>query len=157
MLDTNVTLSGKTILVTGAAGFIGSNLVKRLLKEIDQVSVVGIDSVTDYYDVNIKYARLEEIESVASESGNKWSFVKASIADKGVIEALFDSHKFAVVVNLAAQAGVRYSITNPDSYIESNLIGFYNILEACRHHEVEHLVYASSLSLIHISEPTRPY
>ncbi|MGN0200509.1 MAG: NAD-dependent epimerase/dehydratase family protein [Candidatus Cryptobacteroides sp.] len=147
MLDTNVTLSGKTILVTGAAGFIGSNLVKRLLKEIDQVSVVGIDSVTDYYDVNIKYARLEEIESVARESGNKWSFVKASIADKGVIEALFDSHKFAVVVNLAAQAGVRYSITNPDSYIESNLIGFYNILEACRHHEVEHLVYASSSSV----------
>ncbi|MDD7009613.1 MAG: NAD-dependent epimerase/dehydratase family protein [Candidatus Cryptobacteroides sp.] len=147
MLDTNVTLSGKTILVTGAAGFIGSNLVKRLLKEIDQVSVVGIDFVTDYYDVNIKYARLEEIESVARESGNKWSFVKASIADKGVIEALFDSHKFAVVVNLAAQAGVRYSITNPDSYIESNLIGFYNILEACRHHEVEHLVYASSSSV----------
>ena len=147
MLDTNVILSGKTILVTGAAGFIGSNLVKRLLKEIDQVSVVGIDSVTDYYDVNIKYARLEEIESVARESGNKWSFVKASIADKGVIEALFDSHKFAVVVNLAAQAGVRYSITNPDSYIESNLIGFYNILEACRHHEVEHLVYASSSSV----------
>ena len=147
MLDTNVTLSGKTILVTGAAGFIGSNLVKRLLKEIDQVSVVDIDSVTDYYDVNIKYARLEEIESVARESGNKWSFVKASIADKGVIEALFDSHKFAVVVNLAAQAGVRYSITNPDSYIESNLIGFYNILEACRHHEVEHLVYASSSSV----------
>ena len=147
MLDTNVTLSGKTILVTGAAGFIGSNLVKRLLKEIDQVSVVGIDSVTDYYDVNIKYARLEEIESVARESGNKWSVVKASIADKGVIEALFDSHKFAVVVNLAAQAGVRYSITNPDSYIESNLIGFYNILEACRHHEVEHLVYASSSSV----------
>ena len=147
MLDTNVTLSGKTILVTGAAGFIGSNLVKRLLKEIDQVSVVGIDSVTDYYDVNIKYARLEEIEVIARESGNKWSFVKASIADKGVIEALFDSHKFAVVVNLAAQAGVRYSITNPDSYIESNLIGFYNILEACRHHEVEHLVYASSSSV----------
>ena len=147
MLDTNVTLSGKTILVTGAAGFIGSNLVKRLLKEIENVSVVGIDSVTDYYDVNIKYARLQEIEVIARESGNKWSFVKASIADKGVIEALFDSHKFAVVVNLAAQAGVRYSITNPDSYIESNLIGFYNILEACRHHEVEHLVYASSSSV----------
>ena len=147
MLDTNVTLSGKTILVTGAAGFIGSNLVKRLLKEIENVSVVGIDSVTDYYDVKIKYARLEEIEVIARESGNKWSFVKASIADKGVIEALFDSHKFAVVVNLAAQAGVRYSITNPDSYIESNLIGFYNILEACRHHEVEHLVYASSSSV----------
>lgn len=143
MLSDNISLSGKTVLVTGAAGFIGSNLVKRLFQEVKDIKVVGIDSITDYYDVNIKYERLREIEAL----GRDWTFVKASIADKAVIDQLFAEHTFAVVVNLAAQAGVRYSITNPDAYIESNLIGFYNLLEACRHHEVEHLVYASSSSV----------
>lgn len=136
-------MDGKTVLVTGAAGFIGSNLVKRLFKDYKDIKVVGIDSVTDYYDVNIKYERLKEIESLNRD----WTFVKASIADRDVVNDLFDKYRFSIVVNLAAQAGVRYSITNPDAYIESNLIGFYNILEACRHHEVEHLVYASSSSV----------
>ena len=143
MVKYNVSLDGKTVLVTGAAGFIGSNLVKRLFKEFPDIKIVGIDSVTDYYDVNIKYGRLAEIEALNRD----WTFVKASIADKGIVNDLFAKHHFAVVVNLAAQAGVRYSITNPDAYIESNLIGFYNILEACRHYEVEHLVYASSSSV----------
>ena len=143
MVKYNVSLDGKTVLVTGAAGFIGSNLVKRLFKEFPDIRIVGIDSVTDYYDVNIKYGRLAEIEALNRD----WTFVKASIADKGIVNDLFAKHHFAVVVNLAAQAGVRYSITNPDAYIESNLIGFYNILEACRHYEVEHLVYASSSSV----------
>lgn len=143
MVKYNVDLDGKTVLVTGAAGFIGSNLVKRLFKDYKDIKVVGIDSVTDYYDVNIKYERLKEIESLNRD----WTFVKASIADRDVVNDLFDKYHFSVVVNLAAQAGVRYSITNPDAYIESNLIGFYNILEACRHHEVEHLVYASSSSV----------
>lgn len=143
MVNYNVSLDGKTVLVTGAAGFIGSNLVKRLFKEFTDIKIVGIDSVTDYYDVNIKYGRLAEIEALNRD----WTFVKASIADKGIVNDLFAKHHFAVVVNLAAQAGVRYSITNPDAYIESNLIGFYNILEACRHYEVEHLVYASSSSV----------
>ena len=143
MVKYNVDLDGKTVLVTGAAGFIGSNLVKRLFRDYKDIKVVGIDSVTDYYDVNIKYERLKEIESLNRD----WTFVKASIADRDVVNALFDKYRFSVVVNLAAQAGVRYSITNPDAYIESNLIGFYNILEACRHHEVEHLVYASSSSV----------
>lgn len=143
MVKYNVDLEGKTVLVTGAAGFIGSNLVKRLFRDYKDVKVVGIDSVTDYYDVNIKYERLKEIESLNRD----WAFVKASIADRDVVNDLFDKYHFSVVVNLAAQAGVRYSITNPDAYIESNLIGFYNILEACRHHEVEHLVYASSSSV----------
>lgn len=143
MVNYNVSLDGKTVLVTGAAGFIGSNLVKRLFDEFPDIKIVGIDSVTDYYDVNIKYGRLEEIEALNRD----WTFVKASIADKGIVNDLFAKHHFAVVVNLAAQAGVRYSITNPDAYIESNLIGFYNILEACRHYEVEHLVYASSSSV----------
>ena len=143
MVKYNVDLDGKTVLVTGAAGFIGSNLVKRLFRDYKDVKVVGIDSVTDYYDVNIKYERLKEIESLNRD----WTFVKASIADRDVVNDLFDKYRFSVVVNLAAQAGVRYSITNPDAYIESNLIGFYNILEACRHHEVEHLVYASSSSV----------
>ena len=137
MVQYNVNLEGKTVLVTGAAGFIGSNLVKRLFKDIKNIKVIGIDSITDYYDVNIKYERLKEIEALNRD----WEFVHASISDKVAVEKIF------VVVNLAAQAGVRYSITNPDAYIESNLIGFYNLLEACRHHEVEHLVYASSSSV----------
>lgn len=143
MVTYNVNLEGKTVLVTGAAGFIGSNLVKRLFKDIHNIKVIGIDSITDYYDVNIKYERLKEIEAL----GCDWQFVHASIADRTSLENIFTENKISVVVNLAAQAGVRYSITNPDAYIESNLIGFYNILEACRHHEVEHLVYASSSSV----------
>lgn len=143
MLPYNISLEGSTVLVTGAAGFIGSNLVKRLFHDVKDIHVVGIDSITDYYDVNIKYERLNEIEAL----GRNWTFVKGNIADKAIIESLFTEHHFTVVVNLAAQAGVRYSITNPDAYVESNLIGFYNILEACRHHEVEHLVYASSSSV----------
>ena len=143
MLEYNINLSGKTILVTGAAGFIGSNLSKRLLTDFEGIKVIGIDSITDYYDVHLKYERLKEIESLSKN----WVFVKGSIADKVLMEGTFSENKIDVVVNLAAQAGVRYSITNPDSYIESNLIGFYNILEACRHHEVEHLVYASSSSV----------
>ena len=143
MLLNNINLEGKTVLVTGAAGFIGSNLVKRLFKDVKDIRVVGLDSITDYYDVNIKYERLGEIEA----PGCNWRFVKANIADKTKVDSLFEEEKFAVVVNLAAQAGVRYSISNPGSYIESNLIGFYNLLEACRHHEVEHLVYASSSSV----------
>lgn len=143
MVQFNVNLEGKTVLVTGAAGFIGSNLVKILFHDVKEIRVVGIDSMTDYYDVNIKKERLAEINSLNSD----WEFVEASIADKAVVENIFTENKIAVVVNLAAQAGVRYSITNPDAYIESNLIGFYNILEACRHHEVEHLVYASSSSV----------
>lgn len=143
MVSNNISLSGKTVLVTGAAGFIGSNLVKRLFAEEAGIKVVGVDSITDYYDVNIKHERLREIAAL----GRDWTFVKASIADKAVVDALFGEHRFSVVVNLAAQAGVRYSITNPDAYIESNLIGFYNILEASRRHEVEHLVYASSSSV----------
>ncbi|MBO8473865.1 MAG: GDP-mannose 4,6-dehydratase [Bacteroidetes bacterium] len=149
MLNDNLTLDGKTVLVTGAAGFIGANLVKRLLNEVSGIKVVGIDSITDYYDVNIKYERLKEIDAL----GKNWTFVKGNIADKKTIYELFRMHKPQVVVNLAAQAGVRYSITNPDAYIESNLIGFYNIIEACRHsyddgsEGVLHLVYASSSSV----------
>ena len=143
MLEYNIDLTDKTILVTGAAGFIGSNLVKRLLNDFEPIKVIGIDSITDYYDVNLKYERLKEIESLSKD----WAFIKGSIADKTLIEKVFTENKIDVVVNLAAQAGVRYSITNPDSYIESNLIGFYNILEACRHYPVEHLVYASSSSV----------
>lgn len=143
MVEYNVNLEGKTVLVTGAAGFIGSNLVKRLFQDVQNIKVIGIDSITDYYDVNIKYERLKEIEALKRD----WTFVHASIADKDAVEKIFTENDIAVVVNLAAQAGVRYSITNPDAYIQSNLIGFYNILEACRHHEVEHLVYASSSSV----------
>ena len=226
MLKENVSLEGKTVLVTGAAGFIGANLVRRLLSEVKDIRVVGIDSITDYYDVNIKYERLREIEALAaggtrpdgaaasgcccaagteaaagaaagsngaaapgccctaagidaaadgadaggaasdcadvsaagadaaarSDGGQtgaaaRWRFVRGSIAEREIVEMVFGEERPAVVVNLAAQAGVRYSITNPDSYIESNIIGFYNILEACRHHAVEHLVYASSSSV----------
>ena len=143
MLPYNVELDGKTVLVTGAAGFIGSNLIMRLFHDFRNIKVIGIDSITDYYDVTIKYERLKEIESLNRD----WTFVRASIADKDVLEKIFSENKISVVVNFAAQAGVRYSITNPDAYIQSNLIGFYNILEACRHYEVEHLVYASSSSV----------
>ena len=143
MVQYNIDLNGKTILVTGAAGFIGSNLVKRLLNDLEHIKVIGIDSITDYYDVRLKFERLREIEILSKD----WTFIKGSIADKALIEKIFTENKIDVVVNLAAQAGVRYSITNPDSYIESNLIGFYNILEACRYYAVEHLVYASSSSV----------
>lgn len=142
MVNYNVNLEGKTILVTGAAGFIGSNLVKRLFKDVTDVKVVGIDNMNDYYDVHIKEERLRMLQKF-----DGFTMVYGSIADKAVLDKLFEEYKPQVVVNLAAQAGVRYSITNPDAYIQSNLIGFYNILEACRHHEVEHLVYASSSSV----------
>ena len=138
----------KTILVTGSAGFIGSNLVKELLKTNEEISIIGFDSVNDYYDVSIKEYRLAEIEKLAASKPNcKYTFIKGNLADKALIEKIFTENKIDIVVNLAAQAGVRYSITNPDAYIESNIIGFYNILEACRNHPVEHLVYASSSSV----------
>jgi len=145
----NIDLTGKTILVTGSAGFIGSNLVLELLKSESKATVIGLDNVNDYYDVSIKEWRLSEIEKAAAESSCSYHFIKGDLADRAVIDRLFADYKPTVVVNLAAQAGVRYSITNPDAYIQSNLIGFYNILEACRHAEpaVEHLVYASSSSV----------
>ena len=151
MLAINVELNGKTILVTGAAGFIGSNLVKCLLQRYENIQIVGIDNMNDYYDVRLKEGRLAEIEHMPNAPHFK--FVRGSIADRQLIETIFSEYQFDVVVNLAAQAGVRYSITNPDAYIESNLIGFYNILEACRHSYdngqtgVQHLVYASSSSV----------
>ena len=148
MLTPNINLENKTVLVTGAAGFIGSNLVKELFNTTEEINIIGLDSVNDYYDVSIKEYRLKEIENVASEKQkSKWIFIKGNLADKELIDKLFCEYKFDIVVNLAAQAGVRYSITNPDAYIESNLIGFYNILEACRNYPVEHLVYASSSSV----------
>ena len=149
MLKDNITLTGKTVLVTGAAGFIGANLVKRLFNDENDIKIIGIDNLTDYYDVNIKLGRLKEIESL----GRDWTFIRGSIADKAAITDIFTRYRPHVVVNLAAQAGVRYSITNPDAYVESNIIGFYNILEACRHsgdgekEGVLHLVYASSSSV----------
>ena len=143
-----IELQNKTVLVTGAAGFIGANLVMELLKTVEPVTVIGLDNVNDYYDVSIKEYRLGEIQKVAAEHpASTWEFVKGNIADKPLVDSLFAKYGFAVVVNLAAQAGVRYSITNPDVYIESNIIGFYNILEACRNYPVEHLVYASSSSV----------
>ncbi len=139
---------GKTILVTGSAGFIGANLVMRLLRDMPEGTIVGLDNLNNYYDVSLKEYRLRQVETQSSRNpGVHYSFVKGSIADKALVDKLFDEHKFDIVVNLAAQAGVRYSIENPDVYIESNIIGFYNILEACRHHPVEHLVYASSSSV----------
>lgn len=138
----------KKILVTGSAGFIGSNLVLRLLKTESPVEIVGFDSVNDYYDPSLKEWRLKQIEKCAAEHPeSKYAFVKGNLADKALIDSLFEQHHFDIVVNLAAQAGVRYSITNPGAYVESNLIGFYNILEACRNYPVEHLVYASSSSV----------
>ncbi len=148
MLTNNVDLNNKTVLVTGAAGFIGANLVKELFNTVEKIHIVGIDNMNDYYDVSIKEYRLAEIEKLAeTKSGSDWTFVKGNIADKALIDKLFADYKFAVVVNLAAQAGVRYSIENPGVYIESNIVGFYNILEACRNNPVEHLVYASSSSV----------
>lgn len=144
-----IDLKGKTVLVTGAAGFIGSNLVIELFKTIEDIKIVGIDNLNNYYDVSIKEWRLKEIEKL----NGQWSFVKGDISDKAMVDEIFEKYKPSVVVNLAAQAGVRYSITNPDAYIQSNLIGFYNVLEACRHSYdngatgVEHLVYASSSSV----------
>jgi len=158
-----ICLDNKNILVTGAAGFIGSNLVKRLFKDVKGATIVGIDNMNNYYDVSLKEWRLKELERLSNTDGtdktdnpsnqnhpcskNKWVFVKGDIASKETIDKLFEEYKPQVVVNLAAQAGVRYSITNPDAYIQSNLIGFYNILEACRNNPVEHLVYASSSSV----------
>ena len=139
---THISLDGKTILVTGAAGFIGANLVKRLLVDVPAATIIGIDSVNDYYDVRLKEYRLDELNK-----NDKFTFIKGNIADKELIHSIFEKYRPAVVVNLAAQAGVRYSITNPDAYIESNLIGFFHILEACRNYPVEHLVYASSSSV----------
>ena len=137
----------KKILVTGSAGFIGSNLVQRLLKELSEGIIVGLDNLNDYYDPTLKDYRLSVISSEAEKSPCDYHFVKGDLADKALIDKLFADYKFDVVVNLAAQAGVRYSIENPDAYIQSNMIGFYNILEACRHNPVEHLVYASSSSV----------
>lgn len=152
MLAKNVALCQKTILVTGAAGFIGANLVLELMKNTENVHVVGIDNMNDYYDVSLKEFRLNQIKELAASASGDFTFIKGSIADKALVREVFDNYKPRVVVNLAAQAGVRYSIENPDAYIESNLIGFYNILEACRHsydggNGVEHLVYASSSSV----------
>ena len=178
MLPYNIDLTGKTVFLTGVAGFIGSNLAKQLLKTVKNIHIVGIDSMNDYYDVRLKEARLKEIEEIAARAsgaspshgeenreGNPFTFIRGNIADRTLIDRIFAEYHPQIVVNLAAQAGVRYSITNPDAYIESNLIGFYNILEACRHAnetpslnregrggsqvsvEVEHLVYASSSSV----------
>ena len=142
MLQQNVDLKSKPILITGAAGFIGANLSKRLLQDLPDVQIIGLDNVNDYYDVRLKKYRLSELTTYPN-----FTFIKGNLADKALIGRIFEQYQSQIVVNLAAQAGVRYSITNPDAYIESNLIGFYNILEACRHHPVEHLVYASSSSV----------
>ncbi len=153
MLEKNVNLCGKTILITGAAGFIGANLARALLQEVENVKIVGIDNMNDYYDVSLKEFRLKQIEELTKKVSGTFLFVKGSIADRKCIDDVFAAERPDVVVNLAAQAGVRYSIENPDSYVESNLIGFYNILEACRHSYdngqtgVAHLVYASSSSV----------
>ena len=140
--------NNKSILVTGAGGFIGANLVKKLIATMRDVTIVGLDNMNDYYDVSLKEYRLRLIEDSLLENPSiKWHFVRGNIADKSLIDSLFEQYRFDIVVNLAAQAGVRYSIDHPDAYIESNIIGFYNILEACRHYPVEHLVYASSSSV----------
>ena len=153
-MNNKINIKNKTILVTGAAGFIGANLIMKLLSEESPIRIIGMDNLNDYYDVSIKKYRLGKIETMAvSHPESEWIFIKSSIADKTKVEGIFNDYKPSIVVNLAAQAGVRYSITDPDVYIESNLIGFYNILEACRHSYdggrdgVEHLVYASSSSV----------
>ncbi len=148
MLTQNINLEKQVVLVTGAAGFIGSNLVEELLQSFSSITIVGIDNLNDYYDVRIKEYRLRKIEQLAlQKEESQWIFVKGNIADHDLVNTLFEKYRPAVVVNLAAQAGVRYSISNPDVYVESNLIGFYQILEACRRYPVEHLVYASSSSV----------
>ena len=151
MLQQNVDLKSRPILITGAAGFIGANLSERLLRDIPDAQVIGLDSVNDYYDVRLKEYRLSELTTYPN-----FTFIKGNLADKALIDRIFEQYQPQLVVNLAAQAGVRYSITNPDAYIESNLVGFYNILEACRHHPVEHLVYASSSS-VYGSNKKAPY
>ena len=153
MLTPNIDLQNKSILITGSAGFIGSNLVMELLRSISPITIIGLDSMNDYYDVSLKEYRLAEIErEAAKHPASRWEFIRGNLADKALIESLFEKYHFDLVVNLAAQAGVRYSITNPDVYIESNVIGFYNILEACRRYPVEHLVYASSSSVYGTNE-----
>ena len=148
MLTPNVDVCNKKILVTGAAGFIGANLVKKLIETSENITIVGFDSVNDYYDVSLKEYRLIQIEkALANNKSIEWSFVRGNIADRALVNSMFEQYHFDIVVNLAAQAGVRYSIEHPDAYIESNIIGFYNILEACRYYPVEHLVYASSSSV----------
>ena len=147
MLENNVELCGKTVLVTGAAGFIGANLVSELMKKNPETRIVGVDNMNGYYDVSLKEYRLENLRRLAESTGAQWFFLRGDISNKSLIDGLFEEERPAVCVNLAAQAGVRYSIEHPDVYINSNIIGFYNILEACRHCPVEHLVYASSSSV----------
>ncbi|MDU3411325.1 NAD-dependent epimerase/dehydratase family protein [Clostridium sp.] len=161
--DKRIIFSNKTVLVTGAAGFIGFNLVLNLLNTVDEINIIGIDNINDYYDISIKEYRLNKIQDVANKcTTSNWKFIKGNIANKSIIDKIFMEYKPNIVVNMAAQAGVRYSISNPDVYIESNLIGFYNILEACRHSYddgakgVEHLVYASSSS-VYGSNKNIPY
>ena len=148
MLEPNVSLDGKTILITGAAGFIGANFTLKVLDECRNVHVIGLDNMNSYYDVALKEYRLRKIEEAfKSRLDSNWTFVRGDLSDAAMLNKLFEEHRPSAVVNLAAQAGVRYSITNPQAYIESNVIGFFNILECCRHHPVEHLVYASSSSV----------
>ena len=148
MVNTKIKLNNRTILITGSSGFIGANLVQSLIKQGAPMTVIGLDNVNDYYDVSLKEYRLHQIEELARKNPQiNWRFVRGSIADKALVDSLFEEYRFDIVVNLAAQAGVRYSIDHPDVYIESNVIGFYNILEACRRYPVKHLVYASSSSV----------
>lgn len=157
MLSPTVDLNKKSILITGVAGFIGANLAKKLIYEHNDFTLVGLDNLNDYYDVSLKNYRLDEITTLLKAKKNiKWNFIHGNISDKALIDSLFEEYHFDVVVNLAAQAGVRYSIINPDAYIESNVLGFYNILEACRKYTVEHLVYASSSS-VYGTNKTIPY
>jgi len=152
-MTNNLLFTDRFILVTGAAGFIGASLVTELLRKLECGTVVGLDNMNDYYDPSLKEYRLSEIEKVSASNPNvKWEFIRGSIADRELVDSLFEKYHFDIVVNLAAQAGVRYSITNPDVYMESNIIGFYNILEACRRYPVEHLVYASSSSVYGTNE-----